>query len=414
MAGGIPEQLEQLRRRIAALEQRTRVGAGAAPAREREAEAAEVVDTGLPGDEVETGLGRHWETEKLHEAHRRHGSVYISELAELPATLFGAMSKGEIREAPPEQWAFLDTETTGLAGGAGTYAFLIGVGRITAEGFRVRQFFLREPGEEASVLEALARHLEPFRVMVTYNGKAFDQPLLETRFRMVRARPPFSSMDHLDLLYGARRLWKLRLESCRLVELESRILGVEREGDVPGELIPEVYFDYLRTGRAARLAGVFHHNALDILTLACLCGIVPRAFEPAGVRVGHGAEMVGLGRWWRQMGENEKALEWFGKAVESGLGDELLFRTMWDAAALKKKLGREKEAAEDWRELAGSRNPFRSAALEELAKYYEHRLRDTARALEATMEAMEHEPGPELARRRARLEKKLAAAGRLL
>ena len=111
--------------------------------------------------------------------------------------------------------------------------------------------------------------------MITYNGRAFDQPLLETRYRLNRARPPFAAIEHLDLLYGARRLWKLRFESCRLVDLENQILGVERQGDLPGALIPYVYFEYLRTRQAARLLPVFQHNAIDILTLACLTGIVP-------------------------------------------------------------------------------------------------------------------------------------------
>src|SRR6185295_15168195 len=114
----------------------------------------------------------------------------------------------------PEEWAFLDTETTGLAGGTGTCPFLVGVGSVTREGFRVRQFFMRDYGEEASLLEALGEHLARFRVLITYNGKTFDQPLLETRYRLNRARPPFGKLGHLDLLHGARRLWKLRFESC--------------------------------------------------------------------------------------------------------------------------------------------------------------------------------------------------------
>jgi uncharacterized protein len=135
---------------------------------------------------------------------------------------------------------------------------------------------MRDYGDEASLLWRLAEHLAQFDVLVTYNGKAFDQPLLETRFRMCRSQgappDPFGHMEHLDLLFGARRLWKLRLESCRLVELENRILGVERQGDLPGEMIPYVYFEYLRTAQAFKLVPIFHHNAIDILSLACLTG----------------------------------------------------------------------------------------------------------------------------------------------
>ena len=158
----------------------------------------------------------------------------IADLADLPGDLLAALSEGAIPQSNPRRWAFLDTETTGLAGGTGTYAFLIGVGSITDDGFRLRQYFMRDYHEEASVLASLAEHLSQFDVLITYNGKAYDQPLLETRYRMVRSRPPFARLEHLDLLFGARRLWKLRLDSCRLVDLENQVLGVERQGDLPG------------------------------------------------------------------------------------------------------------------------------------------------------------------------------------
>ncbi len=411
MAGNLQQQLELLRARIASIDRKYEPAPPREPIRY-------CVEGTLAGAEVETTLGRHWETESLWAAQDYHGSVHVGGLAGLPPDLFRVISNGDVHDAAPQEWAFLDTETTGLTGGAGAFAFLIGVGRISPDGFRVRQFFLREPGEEASVLDSLAAHLRPFRVLVTYNGKAYDQPLLETRYRMARARPPFSALDHLDLLYAARRLWKLRLESCRLVEIEARILGHERQGDVPGALIPGLYFDYLRTGRAAPLAPVFSHNACDILTLACLCGVAPRAFDadreiPPGL---HGAELVGVARWWRQMGAEARALELFRAAIERGLPDALLFRTLWDAAALEKKLGRSESALASWTELAASRNPFRAAALEELAKYYEHRERNPRMALELTTAALDYDATPELRRRKARLEKKLAnrAADRLL
>ncbi len=188
--------------------------------------AFQYVEEWLTGAEVETAFGKHFETEKLYEHHRRHGSADIGALADLPRDLLDTMSSGrDAATSSPEEWAFLDTETTGLSGGTGTCAFLVGVGRITREGFHVRQFFMRDYGEEASLLDALTRHLAPFRVLITYNGRTFDQPLLETRYRLNRARPPFARMEHLDLLYGARRLWKLRFDSCRLVDLENQVLG---------------------------------------------------------------------------------------------------------------------------------------------------------------------------------------------
>jgi hypothetical protein len=368
------------------------------------------VEEWLGGECVETAFGRHFETEKLYERHRRHGSADIGSLAELPEDLLTAISGGATPPlVPPAEWAFLDTETTGLAGGSGTCAFLVGIGRITPEGFRVRQFFMRDYCEEASLLDAVARHLAPFRVLITYNGRSFDQPLLETRYRLNRSRPPFSTLEHLDLLHGARRLWKLRYESCRLVDLETHVLGFEREGDVPGALIPYLYFEYLRTHRAARLLPVFHHNATDILTLACLTGIVPLAFkDPESLPFRHGSEMAGIARWLRQAGDFEQARVLFRRAIytdvpEASLPDDLLFRTLWDLAALERKLGAEEQAVAIWNDLAAGRNPFRVAALEELAKYYELRQKNPVLALEITRAALDHHDSPALRSREKRL-----------
>lgn len=366
------------------------------------------IDEWMPGEEIETGHGKHFEAETFYARHRRHGSADIGSLAELPPDLLETISNGSVRDIPPREWAFLDTETSGLAGGTGTCAFLVGVGRITPEGFRVRQFFMRDHGEEASVLDALTRHLAPFRVLITYNGRAFDQPLLETRYRLNRARHPFDRLEHLDLLYGARRLWKLRFDSCRLVELEQQVLGFERQGDVPGALIPYIYFEYLRTGEMARLLPVFHHNAIDILTLACLTGIVPYAFkDPAGAPLRNGAEMAGLGRWLRDAGETEQARTLFRRAIDAGLPDQILFRTLWDVAALERKLGCGQAALEIWSDLAAAKNPFRPRALEELAKHYEHREKNHAMALEMTRTALAFEDSPALRKREQRLLRRL-------
>jgi len=381
---------------------------------ESETSAQAAVENWMGGAVVETVHGRHFETEKLYERHRRHGSADIGSLAELPEDLLTAISGGATPPRAPAEWAFLDTETTGLAGGSGTCAFLVGIGRITPEGFRVRQFFMRDYCEEASLLDAVARHLAPFRVLITYNGKTFDQPLLETRYRLNRSRPPFGALEHLDLLHGARRLWKLRFESCRLVDLESQVLGFERAGDVPGALIPYLYFEYLRTHRAARLLPVFHHNATDILTLACLTGIVPLAFQdPQNLPFRHGSEIAGIARWLRQAGDLEQARTLFRRAIydsapDAGLPDELMFRTLWDLAALERKLGAEDQAVAVWNDLAAARNPFRILALQELAKHYEHRQKDLPRALETTRAALahvgvDHDDSPALRRREERL-----------
>ncbi len=371
----------------------------------------------MPGQEMVSGQGKHFETETFYANHRRHGSADVGSLADLPHDLLTTLSAGAIQNVAPERWAFLDTETTGLAGGTGTCAFLVGVGRITPEGFRVRQFFMRDYGEEASVLDALTRHLEAFQVLITYNGRTFDQPLLETRYRMNRARPPFARFEHLDLLHGARRLWKLRFDRCRLVDLEQQILGFERQGDVAGALIPYIYFEYVRTGEMARLLPVFHHNAMDILTLACLTGIVPYAFnDPAAAFLNgaaplrHGAEMAGIARWLRQAGELEQARALFRRAIDTNISDNLLFQSLWDLAAIERKLGQDQAALDVWNDLAGSKNPFQARAYEELAKHYEHREKDHARALEMTLNALAVDETESLRKRQQRLMQRIRPA----
>ena len=409
------EQLEELRAAMdrASARADARVGRVAA-ARPEFAEAprggAKVEDL-LPGEVVETKYGRHFETTKLYARHQRHGSYEISDLAEMRPDLLAALSDGAIPECGPEKWAFLDTETTGLAGGSGTCAFLVGLGSIEPEGFLVRQFFMRDHSEEGSALESLAVHLARFDVLVTYNGKSYDQPLLETRYTMCRARHPFGRMEHLDLLYGARRLFKIRLESCRLVNLESQILGVERVGDIPGEMIPYVYFEYLRTKSGRRLLPVFEHNVLDIVSLACLTGLIPEAFrDPENARARHGMDLLGLARWLQMSGRLEEAHRLMRRAVGMGMPDMHLFRTLFEVGGIEKKLGWVEAAVATFSELSLSRNAFQVKAYEELAKHYEHKERNAGMALECVRAARCLEDSEALASRQARLERK--ATGR--
>ncbi len=403
------QQLAVLRSKMAAIDSKYGAAPAAAPAPRLTTAQRHFADDLISGSVVDTPVGQHFETEKLWERHRRHGSVGIADLEHLPEDLLDSLSAGAIPKSHPSKWCFLDTETTGLAGGTGTYAFLIGCGSIEKDGFRVRQFFMRDYGEEASQLHALSEYLERFDVLITYNGKTYDQPLLETRYRMVRKRHPFARMEHLDLLFGARRLWKIRLDSCRLVHLEHRILGVEREGDLPGELIPYYYFDYVRTQKAVKLVPILHHNVVDIVSLACLTAIVPEAFRsPSTVPVRHGADLIGVARWLLQAERATEALAMFRRALDLGLPDSHLFRTMLDIGLLEKKLGNEPASLAMFSELAASPNGLQSRAFEELAKYYEHRERNYAMALEMTRKAQALGAGPEVDRRAERLRARLA------
>jgi uncharacterized protein YprB with RNaseH-like and TPR domain len=405
----IREQLAHLRRTVATIDRKYAELPSPPPA----SPSTGFVEGLLAGELVETPLGKHFETEKLYAKHERHGSYDIADLNGFAPDLLESLSDGSIRNAHPGTLAFLDTETTGLAGGSGTYAFLIGVGSIDDEGFRVRQFFMRDYSEEPSMLHSLSTYLARFDSLVTYNGRSYDQPLLETRYTMCRARHPFARMEHLDLLYGARRLFKLRLENCRLVNLENQILGFERQGDIPGEMIPYIYFEFLRSRRAFRLVPVFHHNVLDILSLACLTGVIPEAFrDPANARARHGSDLLGLARWLQVSGRLEEALRLMRRAVDMGLPDHHLFRALFEAGGIEKKLGMEHAALATYTDLSLSPNPFRTRAYEELSKHYEHRERNFPMALECARAARALEDSEALELRQRRLEAKCARTTR--
>src|SRR5207245_11750591 len=212
-----------------------------------------------------------------------------------PLDVFALVARVESEALAAYLLIFLVTETTGLAGGTGTYAFLVGAGWIEGDVFVVAQHFMRDLDEEPALLAALAPLLERAGGVVTFNGAGFDLPLLETRFVLARRRWP-ATLPHLDLLRPSRRVWTGCFDDCRLGTLERDVLGLAREEDVPGALIPSLYFDWLRRRRAAPLARVFAHNRDDVLSLAALVGWFGVALGAAPAL--RAEEWAGLGRLW--------------------------------------------------------------------------------------------------------------------
>ena len=412
-----PCDIERLRRRIHVAWDPlpgTRNGAlRAEPAHACQPRPAERGQDGIEGTLRETPSGSFLLQEHFYANGRMHGSIPIERLQSISGSSLEDISGGAVPEIDVRRWAFLDTETTGLSGGTGTCVFLAGVGAIEADGFRVRLFFMRDYDEEAAMLHALAACLRSYDVLVTYNGKAYDSPLLETRYRLKRQANPLERMHHIDLLHAARRLWNARMPDCRLGTLESEILGVERRGDVPGALIPQRYFEYLRTGQATRLRPVFHHNVLDIVSLGCLSTILLAAYAaPHKTRLHHGSDLLGLARWLRRVGDDERALQLYRKAIQTGLSDNGLFRALWESAQLERKVGKRDAQLRLLRDLSRVGNMYRAAAFEELAKHYEHRERDYSRALEMTRSAQRYAPSQRLRHRENRLLRKAAVAAR--
>ena len=290
--------------------------------------------------------------------------------------------------ADPEQWLFLDTETTGLAGGSGTYAFLVGLAWWEGGGLQIEQFFMRDYSEERSLLFALAERIAERPVLVTFNGKSFDWPLLETRYRMSRKISPPTPRAHLDFLHPARNLWRLRLGSVRLSELERHVLGWDRGADVLSDLIPRIYLDFVRGGSPERLIPVFNHNQMDLRGLAALSSRILLLLSDAENEGQDGLELFAVSRICEKRRENTRARKLYEKSIASVLPTETDREARRSLARLAKREGDFTLACELWQgALGNSRHGYN--AYEQLAIYYEHKARDTEEARRIVQQAIE-------------------------
>jgi uncharacterized protein len=289
--------------------------------------------------------------------------------------------------AEPEKWLFLDTETTGLSGGTGTYAFLVGMAWWDAGGLQVEQLFLRDFAEEHSILHEVAARLAERPVLVTFNGKTFDWPLLENRFTMTRAIAVPRLAAHLDLVHPARALWRLRLGSVRLVDLERYVLdpvrlGWHRDDDIASSAIPRQYLDYLRGGPVEPLVAILRHNQMDLRGLAALFGKIDARLAPERQDAEiHGLELFGLARFLQRKGDTERALSACQEALDQGLPLKFQGQARRDLALLARRRGDHAKAASLWQELTTDEDES-MVACEQLAIYYERRRKDFPRALE--------------------------------
>ena len=337
------------------------------------------IDTVVAGSFLSTPRGEAFISEQVFGDDYLHGNV--SHFSSFPLSLIAEWANDpRIAALPIHKFAFLDTETSGMAGGTGTYAFLVGAARFVDGRFTLRQFFLRDPSEEPAMLEALINFLAPCEGLVTFNGKSFDAPLLVTRYSLHRIPVPFKNFAHIDLLPLARRLWRDRLPSRALKYLEEHVLGFTRTSDeVPGYEIPWLYFDYLRTGDARPLGGVFYHNAMDVVAMAALLSHVSELLEnPYSGRVEHGLDFVALGKLYEDLGRWDEAARLFERGLESGLTESDFGVAVKRLSILQKKRGDVEQALRLWEEAAGKGHIY---AHIEMAKYHEHKMRDAQTAI---------------------------------
>jgi hypothetical protein len=364
----------------------------------------------LGGEWIETARGPVFRKDVWFPAEHLHGDSPLGAVLQArPAEL--AILLGDRDGPDPSRLGFFDVETTGLSGGTGTYAFLACLGTFEGGRFRLRQYFLAGLDGEAALLEDLASDMARLDGLVTYNGRSFDVPLIETRWTLARIpRPPgWGARPHFDLIHPIRRLHGRRLPTCRLSEVERALIGFRRKDDVPSQLVPTIYFDYLRAGRIAPLRGVLRHNAWDVLSMVGILSSVLRLLNSPSPT---GTEAASVGRWWELERRPERAEELYRTAISTlePVGDDA---GAWTHAArryaiLRKRAGARREVVALWERLWAAGDPEAGV---EIAKYLEHEARDLSAAESVARALLERaRPGERAAleHRLRRIRRKLA------
>jgi len=316
-----------------------------------------------------------------------HGGCGLGDALNInPATL-GRVCSDFKEKMGIKDFIFLDTETTGLSGGTGTVAFLVGTGFFEDDVFVVRQYFMRDYDEEPAMLTEFNTLLSRYSGLVTFNGRAFDWNILQTRFIFNRIKPALLNPSHIDLLYPSRRIWRLKLESCRLQSIEENILNEVRFDDIPGAEIPSIYFEYLESRNAGIIKKVIRHNEIDILSMVSLLVRISRMLENPVEESDGGHELIGLGRIFESSREYEAVIDCFENCVKSpnSMIRETALRRLSD---IYKRSGEYSKAVECWKRMITDSKVPGLFPMIELAKYYEHKEKNIEEALAIVEKAM--------------------------
>jgi uncharacterized protein len=344
----------------------------------------------LSGTLCENESGKFFIIEKKYPLEHIYGGYKIGHLTEVDLTDMGTVLLSRTENRPHVRLSdmlFLDTETTGLSGGVGTVAFLIGTGFFEENYFVLRQYFMRDYDEELAMLQELNRQLAGYKVLVTFNGKAFDWNLISSRFAFNRIRSTMKEPLHMDLLYPSRKIWKLKLESCKLTRLEESILNEYRVDDVPGALIPSIYFKYLEDRDCTEIKKVITHNELDILTMLSLMGKIHSMLENPLTETDGDKELLGIGRVFEDTERYKAMVDCYKTCNKSENG----FVKATSAKRLANAYKRNSDyinAVELWENMIEDGDAISLYPLVELAKFYEHKERDIGKALETVEKAI--------------------------
>jgi uncharacterized protein len=298
------------------------------------------------------------------------------------------INNSSLNDISLEQICFVDIETTGLSGGSGTFAFLVGAGRFDKDTFLTRQFFLRDPSEENAQLTAFDEFIAPCRALVTFNGKSFDAPIINARFTIQGWRSPLLGLIHIDLLHLARRLWPNRLPSRTLGNLEIQILNSSRtEQDIPGWMIPQIYMDYLHYGDSSPMKQVFYHNLQDVITLAKLLNYTSHLLaEPLSGIIEYGVDLIAIARLFEDIGDTMLAADLYFQGLDYELPKNIMLDAIHRLSLIHKRKQNYAEAVILWERAA--QHQYLEAYIE-LAKYFEHHVQEYSSALYWTESAIE-------------------------
>lgn len=347
------------------------------------------IDTIIDGELITNHLGRCFVRTKSYDLQQQHGAVWLNQISDVSSFFLYLAGKDEkLLDIDLSRSLFFDTETTGLAGGTGTYIFLAGYGFFENGKFVIKQFFLIDFPDEPAMLLTMNQLLSNFTGIVSFNGKSFDWPLLQNRFIYHRIASALSDPQHLDLLHAARRIWKRRLIDCSLTNIETEILHVYRQEDVPSYLIPQLYFQYLRTRDATPLKQVFYHNEMDILSLVALTIVLNQIHQHPIETLPHVIDLTTLAHYYENSAQWQRNIPIYQSIWQTTCDPVSRNEIGLKLSYCYKRLGQWQEAVALWEQLIGSR-PFRIEPYEELAKYYEHHQRDYARAIQVVQRAMD-------------------------
>lgn len=331
------------------------------------------IENVIKGEWIHDPLGDIYQVqEKLPEKYS-HGQIILS--TDFPFSKVLKLNAIPDDSITLQDILFFDTETTGLSGGTGTMVFLVGLGYFTETGFCIEQYFLDDPSSEMSMMNILSNRLKKHKMLVSYNGSSFDIPLIKTRFIMNRIESPLVQMEHLDLLHLSRKLWRLRLSSLRLKDIENEILKfVREEEEVPGWMVPQIYFDFIRSRDARPLKGVFYHNRMDVLSLAVILNHVSDLIsEPLANEEISNLDVLSIARIFERYGFREESAILFQSSLEKGLPDAISTKALRQFGIICRQHDNIEMALKFWA-VAAERGDYQAAI--ELSKYFEHILKD--------------------------------------